>query len=224
MQFHPFADRDALMRAAADQIENALQAGIESHGAACAALSGGSTPEPAYALLAARDLDWPRVTFALVDERCVPPDHPASNEAMLRRALSRALDKGARLTPMWSDAATPADAAALADAAYAPLRFDIAAMGMGGDGHTASWFPGSDGLPEALTSPQTVIALRAPQAAGSADRLTLTRTAIMRASSVLLLITGEDKRARLIAAENEPPLIAPVAALLTAALDVFWAA
>lgn len=223
-----FPTRAALMEAAAGFIAEALQDALDNRGAACAALSGGSTPEPAYALLAQRDLDWPRITFALVDERFVPPTHEASNERMLRRALAPALQKGAALLPMYAPARDVGEAAALADRAYAPLALDVALMGMGDDGHTASWFAGANGLTEALdeNEPRTVVAIHAPQAAGSADRLTLTFSALRRASAVGLLITGQAKRALLreISANTGR---APVGALFrlppAGSLKVLWA-
>jgi 6-phosphogluconolactonase len=225
MTFHAFDTRDALMRAAADRIGEALSAGVAAHGTACAALSGGSTPEPAYALLAEAALDWPTITFALVDERFVPPDHPASNEALVRRALAPAFARGAQFAPMWSAAASASEAAARADARYAGLRIDVALMGMGADAHTASWFPGVAGEALDPTNPRTVIAVHAPGAAGAAHRLTLTRSALARVGRTLLLITGADKRARLEAALAEPPDQAPVRALyLDGAPDTLWAA
>ena len=200
-RFNPaeFPTRQALMEAAADFIADALKGAIRERGAACAALSGGSTPEPAYALLAARDLDWPRVTFALVDERFVPPDHDASNERMLRRALAPALTKGAALAPMYAPARDVEEAAARAEALYAPLKIDVAMMGMGEDGHTASWFadaPNFDTLVDAQ-NPHTIAALRAPSAAGAAERLTLTFSGLARVDRVGLLITGKAKYDRI---------------------------
>lgn len=206
-----FADRNALMQRAAEEIAKALQDGLKARRQACAALSGGSTPGPAYERLAATPLDWARVTLALVDERCVPASDPASNEGLIRRTLAPTLAAGVRLMPMYSGSSS----ADPADANYTALHIDIALMGMGADGHTASWFPGGDGLAAALdpNNPRSVVAVRAPQAAGTADRLTLTRAALDRADRVLLLITGDDKRARLEAALGGPIENAPVAAL-----------
>lgn len=223
-----FPTRAALMAAVAEFIADALQTALAERGAACAALSGGSTPEPAYALLAARDLDWPRITFVLVDERFAPPEHEASNERMLRRALAPALAKGARLLPMYSPAHDAREAADRADGLYAPLAIDVALMGMGEDGHTASWFPGAEGLAEALGAhtPRTVMAIHAPQAAGSPDRLTLTFSALRRAPRVGLLITGAAKH-RLVLEAYMRTSSAPVGALFlhpAGAPQVFWAA
>lgn len=210
-----FESRDALMQAAAGEMMRDLGQAVALRGQACAALSGGTTPGAAYERLAASNLDWPKITFALVDERFVPPSDPTSNEALVRRTLAPALAQGARVAPMYAADASLDEAAARASALYAPLHIDVALMGMGEDAHTASWFPDADRLREALDlcSLANVIAVRAPSAAGSRDRLTLTRAALARAGGVVLLICGDDKRARLDWALAQPPEKAPVAAL-----------
>lgn len=191
-----FGSRAALMEAAATRIAERLEAGISERGQGFAALSGGSTPAPAYEALAAMPLDWRRATFLLVDERFVPPTDGASNEALLRRTLAPALAAGATLTPMYAPDLSLSETAARADALYASALIDIALMGVGGDGHTASWFPQSLDLQSALdlTNGRSVIAVDAPGAAGSAQRLTLTRAAVARAKDITLLISGEEKR------------------------------
>lgn len=218
-----FETREALMAAAAARIAEALRLGIAARGAACAALSGGETPEPAYRMLTREALDWRAVVFALVDERFVAEDDPYSNAGMLRRALAPALSMGARLAPMWAPGLSPAEAAERADTTYSALHLDIAVLGMGADGHTASWFAGAQGLDEALdpASRRCVVAVSAPQAAGSSQRLTLTRAALRRAERLLMLITGAQKRSLLENATDEP-----VTALfkgVTPRPEVFWA-
>ncbi|MBC7812583.1 MAG: 6-phosphogluconolactonase, partial [Burkholderiales bacterium] len=153
-----FETRIALMQAAASRIAEAIQSGIFERGEAFVALSGGGTPEPAYEQLAAMPLDWPHVTFLLVDERFVPPTNAASNEALLRRALGPALSAGANLLPMFSDTSLE-EAATSADAVYAGATIDIALMGMGADGHTASWFDESPELDVVLNSARTIVAI-----------------------------------------------------------------
>lgn len=219
-----FEDRDSLMRETATRIEKALKKGILERGEGFAALSGGSTPEAAYKELASRPYDWPHVTFLLVDERFVPLTDGASNESMLRRSLAPALAAGAKLLPMFAEGVTLSEAAARADATYATKPIDIALMGMGGDGHTASWFPHSPQLPAALdrTNPRSVIDVTSPNASGSPQRLTLTRSALSRANTIALLITGDEKRMLL---RDETRSDLPVDALFDMGprVDTLWA-
>ncbi len=217
-----FETRSALMHAAAARVADALKQGIFERGEAVAALSGGATPAPAYEALAAMALDWPRVTFLLVDERFVAPSNEASNEAMLRRALAQALIAGAKMLPMYANGVSWDEAAARADALYTGKTIDIALMGMGGDGHTASWFPQSPQLDAALNSPRTVIAVTAQDARGSSARLTLTLTALAQAKAIMLLITGAEKRA-LLEDRSRAPLPVDQLFKLPALVETLWA-
>jgi 6-phosphogluconolactonase len=217
-----FPDRAVLMRTAADRMAQALSAAIAQHGQACIALSGGTTPGPAYEHLAAIDLNWQVVTLALVDERMIAPADNASNEFLVRRTLGPAINRGATFAPMFS----ASNAAAEAEGVYAALKIDLALMGMGADGHTASWIPGADGLLAALdpANPHAIAPIRAPGAAGAAERLTLTRRALRGVPKIILLITGVEKRAKLEAAATQSVEQAPVAALFADGRpEVLWA-
>jgi len=193
------------------------------------ALSGGSTPQRAYELASQSDADLSAATLWLGDERIVPPDDERSNLRMIRRALAERLPDERRPRLMEVDTALGHDAAA---AAYESLlrenignhpRLDLALMGLGPDGHTASLFPGKPalhenhrfavGVPEAGMEPQV-------------PRVTLTLPLFNTAREIVFLVAGADKAGAVARAFGDPPdesapaaLVRPGAGTLTVVLD-----
>lgn len=230
--FRAFPDRGALFTAVMRDLLGAITRALVDNKRARLALSGGSTPGEIYRAVGLTPQPWTAITLALVDERWVGADDKASNERLLRECFAPGLAQGARLEPMKTAAATPREAVSDVGARYAPLRpFDLILLGMGADGHTASWFPHAEGLAEALDPPgnSSVAAVRAvgSAVAGShVERMTLTRPAVVEAGRLMLLIVGEDKRAAYQRAlEPGPETDMPVRALLHrgAPLTVYWA-
>lgn len=178
-------------RAAAARLAAELRRVLES-GATCSlALAGGGTPRPVYQRLAAelpgREV-WSRIDVYFGDERCVPPDDPASNYRMARESL---LDRVAldpeRVHRMEGERADH-DAAARAYEAILPARLDLLVLGLGADGHTASLFPEAPSLAETR---RRVLAVRAP--APPVERLTITPPVILAARLTVVLAAGADK-------------------------------
>lgn len=187
----------AVAEALADRTATALRAALAREPRVTLCLTGGSTPEPAYRRLAAADgLDWSRVHVFWSDERSVPPDDPASNYGMARRAL---LDPAGGHSPgirCTLDSGTPAEGAVVYEQALVQffgeeLHFDVLHLGMGADGHIASLFPGSDALAEAK---RRVRASEAPPGAPVRERLTLTLPALATADLTLVAVSGAAKR------------------------------
>jgi 6-phosphogluconolactonase len=184
-------------RRAADLVIETLRRALADRSGALMALSGGSTPRSLYAELASRrrDLDWTRVRFVWGDERCVPHDDPDSNVRMARESLLEPLgiDEAnifaprTRLEPREAANAYEIVLRGL-DEEQAP-RLDLALLGMGADGHTASLFPGGDELE--LPESRLVAATRAP--APPHDRISLTLSMLDRSRSVLFVVTGKSK-------------------------------
>jgi 6-phosphogluconolactonase len=164
------------------------------------ALGGGTTPRPLYERLSAIDYPWSDVDVLFTDERCVPPDHPDSNVGMVARALLSRLDSPPRVHRMPGETCNADAHEVELRRAFGALRLDLAVLGLGADGHTASLFPGEPVLKERV---RWVARVTRPDHA----RITLTLPVLSSARLALFLVAGEDKRdavARLLAGEDIP--------------------
>ena len=217
-----FADGAALAPAFAQWTADLLQKSVDERGEAVLVVSGGTTPKRFFAALALREIDWARVTITLADERCVADDNPRSNAKLIRETLLRDHAAIARFAPLADSRLSPEQELAAANARIAdlPLPADLVVLGMGDDGHTASWFPGADNLGEAIDSSARtlVLPMRAPGA--PEPRLTLTARVILRARALALHIEGADKLETLQRALSDGPIDdMPIRAALRGAAD-----
>ncbi len=229
---HRFDDRDALIAALKQTVVSQLETALAGDRRATLLLSGGTSPAPLYRGLSAVALDWERVDVALVDERWVEPDHAASNERLVRETLLQNRAESARFTGMKNNHPTPFTGEAECNRAYASLHtpFDLALLGMGPDGHTASLFPGARGLDEALDKQLHCAAIHAQRSDVTGeylDRMTMTPWSLLQSKQLFLMITGEEKwqvyqRAR----QNGADSALPVSLFIhqdRAPLAVYWA-
>jgi len=204
-----------LFRAAAEEFVRAGRAAIAERGRFTVALSGGSTPRSLYSLLAQdqADFSWSQTFLFFGDERHVPPDHPESNYRMVKESLlSKVPIPAANIYRIHAEM-PDADAAA-ADyeqqlRKFFELRpdefpvFDLILLGLGSDGHTASLFPGSDGLKE---QSRLVIANWVDKF--KAHRLTFTFPVLNNAKDLMFRVSGERKSKMAILVlegKNTPP-------------------
>jgi 6-phosphogluconolactonase len=237
IKYYVEPDAEALARRAAQYFVEMAGEAVAAKGRARIAISGGSTPKAAFALLADPNqpwrgrMQWENLELYWVDERAVPPDNADSNYRMTREALLDHVPLHPEQIHRMEGELEPELAAARYEAelrnsfhiegAEIP-RFDLIALGMGPDGHTASLFPRTEALHELS---RLVVANHVPQK--DTWRITLTWPVINQASSVFFLIAGADKAEILKEVLTGPrdlerlpsQLIWPASGILTLILD-----
>ncbi len=227
--FRAFHDRDALALTLAAEVAEALRSAIADGGAATLAVSGGSTPKKFFHALSKTALDWESVTITLVDERWVSATEERSNARLVSEHLLWNEAARATFAPLFTDATSPEGALPEVQQRVADLAgpLTVAVLGMGEDGHTASFFPGGDRLDDAIdpTGKALVMSMRAP--AAIEPRITLTLPVLLAAKKLVLHIEGETKKTVLDAAlAGEDPHAMPIRAVIRnapAPLEVVWA-
>ncbi len=179
---------------AARRMTKAMEIALAARGTATLALSGGTTPLPAYRLLAAAPLPWEQIKVFWVDERAVPEDHERSNARAVREAFS-----GAKLVHMYPMRAASGDLDASARDYEVLLRrevrpegglpaLDLVILGLGDDGHTASLFPGEPAVNEELR-----LVVPVPAKGQREARMTMTRPVLANSRATLILAFGKSK-------------------------------
>ncbi|MGC1424074.1 MAG: 6-phosphogluconolactonase [Terracidiphilus sp.] len=196
-------DATALARRTAQHFVDVVEQAVAKRGLARIAISGGSTPKAAFQLLAdpgqpwLKRMPWDKLELYWVDERTVPPDDPESNYRMTREAMLDHVPLKPERVHRMEGELEPEVAAARYESllrnnfrlegAESP-RFDLVALGMGDDGHTASIFPHTEAI---HTLGRLVTANQVPQK--DTWRITLTWPVINQGSSVFFLIGGKNK-------------------------------
>ena len=190
---------DEVADAVAGDIGFIVESAVDARGASLIAVPGGSTGPAVFGKLASQKLPWKKVAIIPTDDRLVPMDDDRSNVRAIAKAF---LPLGARVIPIAAEIADYRLAGNSADARLQDLPWppDLVWLGMGKDGHTASIFAGPD-LQDALDAPKARRAVGVmpdplpPEA--PVARVTLTRASILSARTVMIVITGDEKRALL---------------------------
>jgi len=153
------------------------------------ALSGGSSPRPAYERAGILRPDWSRAELWWVDERCVPPADGGSNYRLIRESLLDGLSRPPAEVHRIRGELDPDTAAAEYDAALDGVTLDLAVLGVGPDGHTASLFPNAPALDETRRRAVAAEAGLEP----FVPRVTMTRPVLDAARVVVYLAAGDGK-------------------------------
>ena len=211
---------DALALNVAKQLSDA----IDARGSATLVVSGGRSPVAFFQNLAKQKLDWSKVVVTLADERWVPVEHADSNAGLLKRYLLQGPAAKAQFLSLYSATANLELAAEQADRLLAELPpIDVLILGMGDDGHTASLFPNSPNLADALKADGTrrcypMLAPTVPH-----QRLTMSRALLASAKTTVLSISGQSKLTTLSAAVAGDDVAAmPIRAFLQPTLEIYW--
>lgn len=207
------SNREELAQVLAKAVAKALSRAVSEKGAAVLAVSGGTTPQRFFECLSQQEISWDKVTVTLVDERQVDETSPRSNARLVKAALLQNKAKAARFVPLFENVK-----------AAASLALDVVVLGMGADGHTASFFPGGDTLAQAL-DPATQEGIITLTAAGAGEpRLTFTLARLL-AAKLFLHIEGQEKRRVLNEAEaGDDVMHMPIRAVLSSGkpIAIYW--
>ena len=164
---------------ACEMLAGDLRRALSSNTRAGLIVSGGSTPRECLQYLSREDLPWHQVDISLTDERCVPVDHEASNEGMVRRLLCEG----------------PASKASFLNVGKLnPKHLAVSLVGMGEDGHFASIFPDSPVLADLIDVDAPPGYCEANPTSSQYRRITVNLSYLLRSNRVVLLAFGERKR------------------------------
>jgi 6-phosphogluconolactonase len=220
---------EELADAVAGDVGFIIESAVDARDASLIAVPGGTTGPKVFPKLAAQKLQWKKVAIIPTDDRLVPMESELSNVRAIARAL---LPTGARVIPIAAGIEDYTLAGNSADARLQDLPWppDLVWLGMGKDGHTASIFPGPD-LQAALDAPKARRAIGVMPdplpAEAPVPRVTLTRSAILSARTILITITGEEKRTVLEQAiadgQSSKLPIGRVLAEVEQPIDIHWA-
>lgn len=199
--WHTYPTPELAAQAAADFMAGLIKQSLQQNNICHVALPGGNTPAKCFEYLSQHDINWQQVHWYLGDERCLPIGHAERNDTMIRQHLWLKIQASARTIHT-----IPAELGAdIATEHYATvmngITLDIALLGMGEDGHTASLFPGNS----ALQNTGSVVAVfNAPKP--PVERVSLGITTLQRARHRMVLTTGAGKKQAIAQIHNKADL------------------
>jgi 6-phosphogluconolactonase len=230
IELHAFDDPRAQAAALAKAVSNALAASLAQADAASRAtlaVSGGTSPRAFLQVLGSEQLDWPRVDVTLVDDRWVPEIDAASNARLVRETLFDPAQaaRSARFLPLVDVASALNAHVAALNANPTHALPDVAVLGMGEDGHTASLFADAPEWPH-ITAETCERFVAVHPGSAPHPRVSFSLAALKRVPHLFLLIAGSRKRDVLEAATaaSQDNAISKLANDRGVRLDVYWSA
>ena len=227
LKLNKFLSSEDLAEQLADRICGELERGLTQRGTSFLAVSGGSTPKLLFNVLSNKAIDWRNIIITLVDERWVDEKDQRSNARLVKEHLLVNKASKASFAPLFHPGDINQEIPKLEKQLRSlPFPFDAVILGMGTDGHTASFFPGGNNLEKAVDreGKHLLTSMSAPGA--GEPRVTFTLPPLVESSFIALHIEGPEKLVVLEQAlENGDANLMPVRHILrdNDALEVFWA-
>lgn len=216
--WHEYSGLQPCLEALTEDITQRIRTRLQEKGSCTLAVSGGRSPVPLFERLATADLAWPRVRVRLVDERYVSPTDPDSNERLVRNHLLTDGAAMAQFRGLYLPGAGITEAVSAANEEADPI--DLALLGMGEDGHTASLFPRAPQLQTALAAgAPRYVHITPPHA--PYERISLSLPALLSCRHLILYIAGARKREVLRQAEHHSTPDRPISYLAAEPGDFF---
>jgi len=211
-----FTTRKDVEAALLEDCLHELSNGTETNGQSSMLLSGGTTPGNFYKTLSTQDLDWKNIWFGLSDERWVNADHPDSNALLVQQTLLQNNAANAHFIGLKSDGDIQKDGwvQTQKNLADLPKPFDIVLLGMGTDGHTASLFPDSKNIQDALSENNNTLCQPIDRGEGETLRMSMTLNALLNAKEIKLFFFGDEKLDVYNTAKAEKNITYPVSYIL----------
>ena len=176
-------------KAAADFMAQKIEDGLQRRGVCHVVLPGGNTPAVCLRYLAEKTLSWNKVHWYLGDERCLPLGDAGRNDAMLEKYFWSNLSS-ANIHAIPAELGAEKAAEIYQKEINFIKNFDIAFLGMGEDGHTASLFPGNEALNDTRSVVPVYDSPKPPK-----ERVSLSRKVLSMARSRVVLASGVGKAA-----------------------------
>ena len=223
--FYSTNNSESLASDLCQSIGEILTEAIRKRGRASMAVSGGSTPVPLFKEFSLLSIDWAKVDLTLVDDRWVDAKNSDSNELLVRTHLIKNKATKVNFIPLKNDSKTAKEGQKISEEMLKniTLPFDVVVLGMGSDGHTASLFPCSDELPDAMDLNNLNYLISTSPKTAPYQRLSLTARVIIDAKNVFLHLNGSSKLHTLESAmEYKDSSRMPIYTFLENGLSIYW--
>jgi len=223
--FYSANNSESLASDLCQSIGEILTEAIRKRGRASMAVSGGSTPILLFKEFSLLSIDWTKIDLTLVDDRWVDAKNSDSNELLVRTHLIKNKAAQVNFIPLKNDAKTAKEGQINSEEMLRKitLPFDVVVLGMGSDGHTASLFPCSDELPEAMNLNNSNYLISTSPKTASYQRLSLTARVIFDSKNIFLHLNGSSKLHTLESAmEYKDSNKMPIYKFLENGLSIYW--